>query len=405
MLSARIDAPGLEIRPRADGSFRLLWRAPKWVRRAGYPTASVAIPLDIRDPATHPLIVAACRREDQAAREWHGARITNRPDGTIAGLSRLYQTHEASPFHRIKHSTRRLEQYELRMIEAAWGARRLDALDATAFHRWYRQALDSVPGEGTGGRKAHGLIKRVRAIVKFGVVAEVAGCARLHAILSAMRFEQPASRKVALSYDQAAAIIAKAHALGRPSIALAQALQFETGLRQIDVIGQWEPCAPDDASPWRTGLTRWAPGLVWQMIDRDLVLRIETSKTGAVVTHALGSMPLVAAELARIPKDRRVGPLVVNENTGQPYLALVFSRNWRKIARAAGIPDTVWNRDSRAGALTEGDEAGVSLGELQRMAGHTTPKVTGRYVRGRADETSAKIADMRSARRTKRRQT
>jgi hypothetical protein len=31
------------------------------------------------------------------------------------------------------------------------------------------------------------------------------------------------------------------------------------------------------------------------------------------------------------------------------------------VARAAGIPDAVWNMDARAGAITEAEDAGVDL--------------------------------------------
>ena len=37
------------------------------------------------------------------------------------------------------------------------------------------------------------------------------------------------------------AIVEKAHEMRRDSIALAQAIQFETGLSQKDVIGEWVP--------------------------------------------------------------------------------------------------------------------------------------------------------------------
>src|ERR1044071_7349392 len=60
---------------------------------------------------------------------------------------------------------------------------------------------------------------------------------------------------------------------GRPELALAQALQFEGTLRQIDVIGEW---VPDSAPP--SGI-RWANGLLWQHF-RDYVLMKDTTKTG-----------------------------------------------------------------------------------------------------------------------------
>jgi len=61
--------------------------------------------------------------------------------------------------------------------------------------------------------------------------------------LSKMRFAMPQPRKERLTSAQANAIRAKAHEMGRPSIALAQAFQFELMLRQKDVIGEYVPIA------------------------------------------------------------------------------------------------------------------------------------------------------------------
>ena len=52
-----------------------------------------------------------------------------------------------------------------------------------------------------------------------------------------MRFKDT-PRKTVMPYEQVVAFILKAHELGRPELALAQAIQFEGMLRQIDVIGE-----------------------------------------------------------------------------------------------------------------------------------------------------------------------
>ncbi|TBW39025.1 hypothetical protein EYW49_07800 [Siculibacillus lacustris] len=91
--------------------------------------------------------------------------------------------------------------------------------------------------------------------------------------------------------------------------------------------------------------------------------------------------------------------MIVSEATGQPYSPGIFAKTWRKIADAAGIPKEVWNRDSRAGAVSEGDEAGATLGELQRMAGHTTSKITQRYRRGENVVSSQELAGLRAEKR------
>lgn len=64
------------------------------------------------------------------------------------------------------------------------------------------------------------------------------------------------------------------------------------------------------------------------------------------------------AELGKIPSARRIGPIILDEHTGKPWSVSHFSRQFRKIANAAGWPKDVWNMDSRVGAVSEVFEAG-----------------------------------------------
>ncbi len=397
-------ATGLKIDPRPNGWY-LFWRAPQWAVAMGYLPKLVPLEgLDAEDPAQHPAIKLACSALQDKVTEWAAAktRAPKHSDAvlTIKDLSRVYQMHEASPFKTVKFNTRKTYAQELSVLERWIGARELAGIAAVDFTRWHREAAASVEGS-SGARKAQSMIKRLRAIISFGVAAEVPHCARLDTIVGKLRFPMPAPRETAMTFEQAVAIIAKAHELGRPSIALAQAIQFETGLRQSDVIGQWEPCAPFDQSPYRLGVTRWANGLVWQAIGADLVLSMRTTKTGAPVTHDLAAMPLALAEIERVPKEKRIGAMIVSEATGQPYGPGIFAKTWRRVANAAGVPKDVWNRDSRAGAISEGDDAGVTVARLQRLAGHTTPKMTARYMRGADVEGSREVAHLRVIKREK----
>ena len=63
---------------------------------------------------------------------------------------------------------------------------------------------------------------------------------------------------------------------------------------------------------------------------------------------------MVLAELAKVPEEARKGPLIVNPNTGFPYRKSTYYHLWKRVAKAAGITEGVWNRDLRAGAATEG---------------------------------------------------
>ena len=66
-------------------------------------------------------------------------------------------------------------------------------------------------------------------------------CQKLSMVLSKLRFESPKARDQSMTATQANDIRSKAHEMGFPSIALAQALQFDFGLRQTEVIGLWVP--------------------------------------------------------------------------------------------------------------------------------------------------------------------
>ena len=86
------------------------------------------------------------------------------------------------------------------------------------------------------------------------------------------------------------------------------------------------------------------------------------------------------------------GPIIDSELTGRPWAAPEFRRQWRKIARACGIPDAVFNMDSRAGAITEALEAGLPLDHVRKAATHSDVSTTQRYSRGDAEIVASVIA-------------
>ena len=116
--------------------------------------------------------------------------------------------------------------------------------------------------------------------------------------------------------------------------------------------------------------------------DEHLILRLTPSKTedtsAIKVAFDLTECPMVMAELATIPGDKRKGPLITDERTGLPYRYDVWGAGWRRDRNAAGIPAQVWNRDLRAGGLTEGDLAGASLDDRSKIAGHANKRITAR---------------------------
>jgi hypothetical protein len=83
----------------------------------------------------------------------------------------------------------------------------------------------------------------------------------------------------------------------------------------------------------------------------------------------------------------------------QPIRARSYSNWFRHIARAAGIPDEVWNMDARAGGATEAHEAGASLKTIQTALTHDEEETSLRYIRRRPEKVTGVVADLRNAKR------
>jgi hypothetical protein len=253
-----------------------------------------------------------------------------------------------------------------------------------------------APGEPERVRKAHGIISILRRLFSYGVLSEKRECGRLSTILRQARFKQPKRRRAKLELHHVEALIAAAIEAGRVSLALGTALQFETMLRQRDVIGEWEPIpAAAPASGIELGGRRWVNGLTWSHLV-DGVIRKETTKTAAIVAHDLKLCPLVIEVIACIPAAVRVGPLIIDEATGRPYAEHAYAPEWRAVARKAGIPDNIWNMDARAGAISEADDAGADPDAIRSTAGHTRIETTARYIRA-PTEKARQVARKRQA--------
>jgi len=169
------------------------------------------------------------------------------------------------------------------------------------------------------------------------------------------------------------------------------------------VIGEWEPLGDTDRS---LGIVlngnRWVNGLTWADIPPTMTLSKATTKTGAIVVADLKLCPLVMQVLATVPIHKRVGPMIIDEKSGRPYAEDAYAREWRIVARAAGIPDAVKNMDARAGAISEADDALAPLDEIRSTAGHSQASTTIRYVRGSAGK-SKHVAELRRLHRERKR--
>jgi hypothetical protein len=318
-----------------------------------------------------------------------------------------YQTDPLSSFHKQRFHVRQNHAGMLRRIRDQLGSMPIGDITGRTLIEWHAvwKGEDKVA-------MAHSMVGQLRTVFSFGFTHLAdPQCERISQILHRLKFPMAGARTERITADQADAVRTWAHIIGWHSIALAQALQFELILRQKDVIGEWVPLDEPGVSADVWGDQKWLRGLRWSEIDDDLILRHVTSKRQKPVEVALSLSPMVMEELAfldEIPDGDE--PVIVNEATGMPWTASEYRRKWRIIARYAGVPDNVFNMDSRSGGISEAFEAGVTPERIQKSATHSDLRTTGRYnrgdqlraasevQRGRATQRRELDADVRAAR-------
>jgi len=278
-------------------------------------------------------------------------------DGTVKGLIAAYMGDPDSPYKRLKFHVRANYDKLLRRVERDIGSELIVNLDARRLKRIHEQWSES-------GRLsiAHSLITQLRMLSTFGGTwLKSNECRELKTVLSSMEFPMPPPRGERFTEGHATAIRVHAHKLGLPSIALAQAFQFDCRLRQNDVVGEWVPIGEQsEPSAEIDDNMKWIRGLRWSSIDDDFRLRHVTNRGQRPVDIDLKLAPMVMEELraqycavgepltrAKLPPS---GPIINSEQTGRPYHTYQFRYRWRQVANAAGVPKTVKNMDSRAPA-------------------------------------------------------
>lgn len=394
-------APGLKTRTKKDGTVQVYWVAAQCSRRAkDYPTKTV--PLSNVPSEEWP---ERCQKLYNELLLWldgdHEKPL--RFEGTMNSLCDYYVRHDLSPYHQVKYNTRATYDDAIKWIRKTVGSRALAKITGVDFLRWHENFLKPV---GDGPRRvdsAHRNMSMIRRLLKWGVVLELPHAKRLSDIISELEFEQPRVRDEYMVYEQAVAFIAQAHIFDKPSMALAQALQFELGFRQKDVIGEWIPDMTSSGIR-HTAVNavrpkRWDNGLLWSHIDANMILRKSTVKKDRPAEFDLTMYPMLMAEIAKVPMDKRVGPMIISENTGLPYTANVYRTTWRPIATAAGIPVEIQNRDSRSGSITEATDASASTELVRHHATHKNAAMTARYSKNTIKKTS-EVARLRIAART-----
>jgi hypothetical protein len=284
---------------------------------------------------------------------------THFADGTVASLAHLYCTIKRSPFHKVRYKTRENYKNLVRRIIADCGDMRLVDLKTQNIERLYE-------GWTEGGKMAtaHSLVTMLRMLFGFGAtILEDGECERLSVVMHKMRFSMAKRLSSRLTTEQASAIRAMAHQMKRPSIALAQALQFECMLGQKDVIGEWVPLSEPGTSDIVANDKKWLWGIRWSEIDDNLILRSTSNKLQKQID--LRRSQMVTEELKRLGKQPTSGPVIVCEYSGLPWTSYEFRRWWRKVADACGVPKHVKNMDSRARKNDAGENQGLVSEEIR----------------------------------------
>lgn len=420
MKPPKIDnAPGLRWQTRKDGTWVAIWRAREDIGRKGFKPKNAPVwrgyLVGLDEGAILGIQSKCVRLQSEMLGFNRGGLAQVRPfDGTLGGLTERYLSDPDSPYHELRFSSRRHYKRQLDRWRTLQGRRQLGALTFRDFKNWY--AVLRWPDGHDGpdhATTAHSMMTMLRIVVNFGAMAELYSpnvtdhCQRLSGVLARMEFENARPRNQELTRPMVSGIIAAAHAKGLASIALAQAMQFELGLRQKDVIGEWVPMDEPGLSAYQARGRKWLVGIMWSEIDANLILTHMLSKSirgrhgvmharGKVMQFDLKLYPLVMAEISRVPLESRNGALIKSERTGLPYKAWDFSDAWRACANAGGVPKEVRNMDSRAGAATESVEASEGNIEAARKAlGHSDAKTTRRYDRGGVRAT-AEVAVLRA---------
>ncbi|QUS39592.1 hypothetical protein RPMA_12650 [Tardiphaga alba] len=290
-----------------------------------------------------------------------------------------YQTDPLSSFHKQRFHVRQNHAGMLRRIRDQHGSTPIGDITGRTLIEWHAgwKGADKVA-------MAHSMVGQLRTVFSFGFTHLAdPQCERISQILHRLKFPMAGARTERITADQADAVRTWAHIVGWHSIALAQALQFELILRQKDVIGEWVPLTEPGDSDEVWGDQKWLRGLRWSEVSDDLILRHVTSKRQKPVEVDLTLSAMVMEELAfldEIPDGNE--PVIINEATGMPWTASEYRRKWRIVARYAGVPDNVFNMDSRSGGISEAFEAGVTPERIQKSATHSDLRTTGRYNRG-----------------------
>jgi hypothetical protein len=411
-------APGFKWRERV-GKQVPVWVPPAKDIKAGYLPKTLMLDREA-SPAD---LAQRCRKQWQDLLDWRsGKKKATRFD--ISWLVGRYLHDDQSPFHSLKPDTRQSYRWECKRIAETVGERLLtpkreggmliQRILGEDIRRWHHEwghpgPRDIIDPDGTITRavpkptpsRARHCIEMLRTLFSYNVEIGTPGAADLREMMKAMRFKGANRRTEAPTFEQVQGLVRTALEKGYRSIAVTTLAQFELIERRTHIIGQWDGQA-------------WGFGWVWDGevdingttkrvgITPDWWIKYYQTKKGPRLREFdLKAVQPLLSMLQETPKEQRHGPIIVCEDTGQPWIKRRYQEKFREIARAAGVPDGIYSMDMRSGGATEVD----SLPEVtDRMfddaGGWSDPTMKNTY-RREPQRNARKVVELRQAARGK----
>jgi len=413
----------MPLRGKTPGLKRGRHDLPYWVasqvRRdvMNFPDKCIPLPAD----ADVETLARLCQEYSARLDDWISSQSTGdapmvRYDGTVYSACQLYQSHHLSPFRAVKANTRRTYTDSLGLIERTVGKRLVRNLTIFDVQHWYTQwRKPAEPGGRDRVDRAHNAASMVRTVMNFCAKlkprSRFADCRAFAEDLRKVKFEKGSAREHEMTYAHVTAFLRTANQLAAKCVIPAQralymsigvAAQFELLLRQKDIIGERIRNEADLGKAVRRGAAvvpcpdgNWVGYFGWENIP-GWRWRTKTSKSKyrAAAEFDLQRYPLLMPMLERVPFEERFGAVVKGEG-GLPIQERSYRKWYRQIARVAGIPDEIWNMDTRAGGATEADDAGAPIELISEGLTHTNIATTTRYIRRRKAKMDA-LAEMRT---------
>lgn len=280
---------------------------------------------------------AAIARAEKLNATWDQIRLSRgEPSGPAAGTI-AWMAHDIEQSDEHKERRPKLRQEVERafgvIVTSPLGKAKLDAptgRDITAF----RKKLT----ESKGLAKAHETCKWLRHLFN------VARRQKLIAVnpMDGLKIPRPAARQIYWLEEEVETAIATAAEMGRPSIALAIRLAFDTGQREGDVLAM-----------------RWS-----HLIGSEIA--VKQAKGGATVR--IPCLPELASQLAATPKTST--HLVVSETTHRPYKQFNFVHLVGEVIENAGLAGKRYG-DLRRSAVVRLAMAGCTIPMIASITGHS----------------------------------